>query len=66
MFITPQERGFASDATHIRFAGLRRGEAARATELGPDRCDQQYSFPFPRFAGKVFTYNEFISVAGKR
>jgi 2-polyprenyl-3-methyl-5-hydroxy-6-metoxy-1,4-benzoquinol methylase len=64
VFITPQERGFRSDATHIRFAGF-----AECRQL----CDElglavrkQYSFPFPRVAGKVFTYNEFITVAGKR
>jgi hypothetical protein len=26
---------------------------------------RQYSFPLPRFAGKVFTYNEFVTVARK-
>jgi SAM-dependent methyltransferase len=61
VFITPQERGYASDSTHVRWVGFE-----QAREL----CDQlglsvvrQYSFPFPRLAGKVFTYNEFVTVA---
>jgi SAM-dependent methyltransferase len=61
VFITPQERGFASDATHVRFVG--HAEAAdMAARLGLE-VRRQYSFPFPRLAGKVFTYNEFVTVA---
>lgn len=63
VFITPQERGYASDATHVRFVGFGEG-AAMASALGL-RVERQYSFPFPRAAGKVFTYNEFITVARK-
>jgi len=60
-FITPQERGYASDATHVTFtdfADLDR--LSRATGLAPLR---QYSFPFPRAAGKAFLYNEFVFLA---
>jgi 2-polyprenyl-3-methyl-5-hydroxy-6-metoxy-1,4-benzoquinol methylase len=64
VFITPQERGFASDATHIRFAGFPEVRQL-CDELGLE-VRKQYSFPFPRVAGKIFTYNEFITVAGKR
>jgi len=64
VFITPQERGFKSDATHIRFSGFAEVKQL-CDELGLE-MRKQYSFPFPRFAGKIFTYNEFISVAGKR
>lgn len=56
-FITPQERGYASDATHIHwsdFADLE-GLAAR-NGLSVVRS---FSFPFPRSAGKAFIYNEF-------
>jgi hypothetical protein len=35
---------------------------ARALGLSVRR---QYSFPFPRFAGRAFTYNEFVTVARK-
>ena len=63
VFITPQERGFASDATHVRFVGFpEAADMARALGLYVRR---QYSFPFPRFAGRAFTYNEFVTVASK-
>lgn len=61
VLITPQERGYASDATHVAFtdtAALR--ELALDLGLTPERA---YSFPFPRMAGRVFTYNEFVVVA---
>jgi SAM-dependent methyltransferase len=63
VFITPQERGYASDATHVRFVGFTEGEQL-CVELGLT-VTRQYSFPFPRFAGKIFTYNEFVTVARK-
>lgn len=63
VFITPQERGYASDATHVRFVGFDES-AALATELGLT-VTRQYSFPLPRFAGKAFTYNEFVVVSRK-
>jgi 2-polyprenyl-3-methyl-5-hydroxy-6-metoxy-1,4-benzoquinol methylase len=63
VFITPQERGYASDATHVRFSGF--AEVAKlCTDLGLTTV-RQYSFPFPRLAGKIFTYNEFVTVAKK-
>lgn len=62
--ITPQERGFAADPTHVEFAG--HAEVA-------DLCGhlglivaRQYSFPLPRRCGRVFVYNEFVTVAEKR
>ena len=61
--ITPQERGYASDATHRRFVGfdeLERLGLARGLQPRVRR-----SFPFPRIVGKVFTYNEFVFVADK-
>jgi 2-polyprenyl-3-methyl-5-hydroxy-6-metoxy-1,4-benzoquinol methylase len=61
VFITPQERGYRTDATHVRFCGFAEVAALAAT-LGLT-VEKQYSFPFPRFAGKLFTYNEFITVA---
>jgi SAM-dependent methyltransferase len=63
VFITPQERGFASDETHVRFLGF-----AETRQLAADlglSVERQYSFPLPRFAGKVFTYNEFVTLARK-
>jgi SAM-dependent methyltransferase len=61
--ITPQERGYASDATHMRFvdlAGLERFTAALGLEVV-----RRASFPLPRVFGKVFTHNEFVLVARK-
>jgi SAM-dependent methyltransferase len=61
VLICPQERGFASDATHTVFTD-QPALAALAGELGL-RVQRQYSFPLPRRAGRVFTYNEFVTVA---
>jgi hypothetical protein len=57
--ITPQERGYASDATHVRFCGFAEVAELYAT-LGLT-VRTQASFPFPRWAGKLFTYNEFVT-----
>ena len=60
VLIAPQERGFASDATHVEFMDL---DALReiATRCGLT-VDKATSFPLPRAAGRVFTYNEFVVV----
>jgi 2-polyprenyl-3-methyl-5-hydroxy-6-metoxy-1,4-benzoquinol methylase len=63
VFITPQERGYASDATHVRFMDF--AEVGRlAGDLGLT-VQRRYSFPFPRAFGKLFKYNEFVVVARK-
>lgn len=59
--ITPQERGYYSDSTHVRFCGF--DEVAElCTTLG-FTVRSQSSFPLPRWAGTLFTYNEFVTVA---
>lgn len=61
VLVCPQERGYATDATHVRFvdtAALAR--SARDWGFTPVR---DFSFPLPRAAGKVFTYNEFVLIA---
>ncbi|MFB7171292.1 class I SAM-dependent methyltransferase [Streptomyces sp. NPDC056254] len=60
VMITPQEAGFHSDATHIRWVGFEelRGHAAKAGVA----VRRTYSFPFPRRMGRVFPYNEFVLV----
>jgi len=60
---TPQERGFRSDPTHVEYMDLSflRGVA---DELGL-RCVRDYSFPLPRLFGRVFVYNQFVSVSRK-
>lgn len=61
VIITPQERGFAADPTHVEFAGFDE-VAALCTRLGL-AVARQYSFPLPRRLGPVFVYNEFVTVA---
>ena len=60
VLICPQEKGFPTDPTHIRWVDE---TELRATG---DRNEfheiRNYSFPFPRFMGKFFTYNEFVYV----
>ena len=61
VLMAPQEAGFASDETHVEFmdlAALQR--LAREVGLTPERS---FSFPFPRAVGRVFKYNEFVSIA---
>jgi len=63
IIITPQEAGFASDKTHqtfLDFAAVRR--CCEALNLS---VAKQFSFPFPRWMGRWFLYNEFVSVARK-
>lgn len=64
VFITPQERGYASDPTHVTFTGWDE-LAALADDLGL-RAERRYSFPLPRAAGRVFTYNEFVLLTRRR
>jgi len=63
MLICPQERGFASDPTHIRWVD----QTALARHLAAAHLEplRTFSFPFPRWMGKPFIYNEFIAVARK-
>jgi SAM-dependent methyltransferase len=57
----PQERGYASDPTHVRFTtGDDLVELCRAAGLSPEK---PFSFPFPRWAGKPFIYNQFCLLA---
>jgi SAM-dependent methyltransferase len=61
VFICPQERGWASDPTHVRFVDAAELRSMSA-ELGLE-VSATYSFPFPRPAGRVFPYNEFVLLA---
>lgn len=61
VFITPQERGYASDPTHVVYTD-HQSLREISDELGL-RPVKQYSFPFPRQAGKLFIYNEFNHIA---
>ena len=59
--ITPQEAGYRTDETHVRFVGFEQVRA-HAQRLGLV-VDRTYSFPFLRPVGKVFAYNEFVTTA---
>lgn len=64
ILITPQEWGYASDDTHVRFLDLG-ALTALAEELGLT-VTRAFSFPFPRWMGRLFKYNEFVLVARRR
>jgi SAM-dependent methyltransferase len=62
--ITPQEVGYRSDHTHaefVDFSKLREIFQKSGVEL-----QTEYSFPFPRFMGKIFIYNEFVAIGRLR
>ena len=59
----PQEKGFASDPTHVSF--LHAGALRAMLESAGLSVDKTYSFPFPRYAGKLFRYNEFVVTGHK-
>jgi 2-polyprenyl-3-methyl-5-hydroxy-6-metoxy-1,4-benzoquinol methylase len=63
ILISPQAAGFRSDSTHVQFMDFAR-LARISARLGflPERA---YSFPFPRWVGNLFTYNEFVVVSSK-
>jgi len=58
VFICPQERGYASDPTHVRFVNF--GDLDRLADSLGLQVNGRYSFPFPRFVGRLFPHNEFV------
>lgn len=61
VFITPQEMGHRSDASHVRFSDFAVLQSlSNALDL---RVERRYSFPFPRFVGPFFKYNEFVVIS---
>ena len=58
--IVPQEVGFASDPTHVAFVGP--DEIHTITRENGLRQEQLYSFPFPRWVGRVFRHNETVAI----
>ena len=59
--ITPQEKGFSSDPTHVEFMNF--DIVSEVLEQSDRAIVEKYSFPLPRFFGKLFTHNEFVIVA---
>jgi SAM-dependent methyltransferase len=61
VMICPQEKGWATDPTHVRFV-----DDADLTELATRAgltVERARSFPLPRVFGRLFPYNEFVVVA---
>jgi SAM-dependent methyltransferase len=63
ILIAPQEAGYRADPTHIEFMDFAKLQGT-CQELGLV-VTHQYSFPFPRQAGRFFRYNEFVVIAKK-
>ena len=61
--VCPQEVGYRSDSTHVQF--MDGAVLARICRLAGLRTDKIQSFPFPRWLGKLFIYNEFCLRAEK-
>jgi SAM-dependent methyltransferase len=59
--VCPQERGYASDPTHVWFA-QDKDLAELVGALGLE-LERSFSFPFPRKAGRLFNSNEFCVTA---
>lgn len=59
----PQEAGYPRDPTHIRWVDF--DEARRQCEDKGLTVTRQYSYPFPRWAGPAFVYNQFETLAIK-
>ena len=63
ILITPQERTFALDATHIWFIDFE-VLAGLVKDWGLT-LERSYSFPLPRWAGKIVPHVEFVVTARK-
>jgi SAM-dependent methyltransferase len=63
ILISPQEAGFVSDPTHVEF--MPPEKLLQVLEHHGFSASGSYSFPFPRWAGRYFRYNEFV-VVGER
>src|SRR5439155_15819637 len=63
ILISPQEAGFRSDPTHVELMDFTR--LSRVSDRLGFRTERAFSFPFPRWAGRIFTYNEFVVVSRK-
>lgn len=62
--IAPQKAGFDSDPTHVEYMDFTRlGQLLETCDVV---CERAYSFPFPRFVGRWFRYNEFVVVGRRR
>jgi len=60
----PQERGYASDPTHVSFLDF--AALTGMFKVAGLVVERAYSFPLPRAFGAWFTYNEFVVTARRR
>lgn len=63
IMITPQEAGYKTDPTHVEFMDF--GKLRHINQQLGLALFREFSFPFPRIAGRFFIYNEFVSVSRK-
>jgi SAM-dependent methyltransferase len=63
ILIAPQEAGFKSDHTHVQMMDFTR--LRRICEASAFTAERAFSYPLPRWAGRFFTYNEFV-VTGRK
>lgn len=61
IIICPQESGYRSDKTHVTFSSF--SEIREICETLHFQVRSEKSFPFPRFMGNFFRFNEFIVTA---
>lgn len=61
--IVPQEAGFASDPTHEAFVDS--DEISRVAQANGLDIERMYSFPFPRWVGRLFPHNETVALLRK-
>jgi SAM-dependent methyltransferase len=63
ILMAPQEAGYRSDPTHVVLMDFER--LTRISDRLGFELERAFSFPFPRWAGRLFTYNEFVVVSRK-
>jgi SAM-dependent methyltransferase len=61
IIICPQEKGYKTDQTHVALYDF--NDLAQLLKKVDFVVHRKHSFPFPRLAGKIFTYNEFVVTA---
>lgn len=60
VLITPQISGYKSDITHVEYIDFSK-QRKIIDALGFEVLNS-YSFPFPSVIGKIFLYNEFVTI----
>jgi SAM-dependent methyltransferase len=63
ILISPQEAGFKSDPTHVELMDFAR--LARISDRLGYQPERAFSFPFPSWVGRLFTYNESVVASRK-